>query len=96
MLAHDGSRRARSQTAGNALGGSPYLWRLGPGVRLRREHFGGIACDTGTGTLVEVDREASRLLALLQGNGGVHEGRLVACLTDTADTSAVAACGAQH
>ena len=70
MLAHDDSRRACSQTAGNALHGSAYLWRLGPDVRLRREHFGGVACDTGTGTLVEVDRWTGFSKAFDHAGGG--------------------------
>ncbi len=40
-----------------------FIW-LAPDVRLRREHFGGIAFDTCTGNTIEVDRGAFRVLEL--------------------------------
>lgn len=41
--------------------------QLAKGVRLRREHFGGLAFDPWTGTVVDLDREAFRLLELAAG-----------------------------
>jgi len=43
------------------------------GVRLRREHFGGLAFDPRTGSTVELDRGAFRLLELAQGGVRVGE-----------------------
>ncbi len=40
-------------------------------VRLRQEHFGGILFHTRTGTTMEVDREAYRLVSLIQSRGVV-------------------------
>ncbi len=51
------------------------LLHLSPTVRLRREHFGGIACDTQTGAMIEVDRDAFALLAIVQERGVLHVGQ---------------------
>ena len=40
-------------------------FRVHQQVRLRREHFGGIAFHRGTGRLIEVDHEAFAVLAAL-------------------------------
>ena len=49
------------------------LFTLAPGVRLRREHFGGIAFSKNTGTLVELDRPAFALLARMEAQGPCKE-----------------------
>lgn len=41
---------------------------LHAGVRMRREHFGGILFDTTSGTMIEVDREAYQMLNNLRSN----------------------------
>lgn len=51
--------------------------RLAPGVQLRREHFGGLAFDPRTGTTVELDRGAFRLLELAADGTGVLDARKV-------------------
>lgn len=47
---------------------SPYI-SLADGVRYRKEHFGGIIFNTGTGTIVDVDREIYLLISLIKSIG---------------------------
>ncbi|MCY2990156.1 MAG: SPASM domain-containing protein [Planctomycetota bacterium] len=53
------------------------LLRLGDRVRLRREHFGGIAFEAGTGTTVDVDRPVFAALDYLRLRGVQGEEALV-------------------
>ncbi len=62
------------KTAFGALGS---LLRIADGVRLRREHFGGIAFATGTGTTVDVDRPVFNVLDNLRQRGVQGEKALV-------------------
>ena len=52
----------------------PSSIRLVDGVRLRREHFGGLAFDPRTGNTVELDRGAFRLLELAAAGVRLREG----------------------
>jgi len=54
---------------------SPYIG-LSDRVRHRKEYFGGILFHTGTGTLIDVDREAYALILLLEKNGIVDANEL--------------------
>ena len=62
------------KTTFGALGS---LLRIAAGVRLRREHFGGIAFATGTGTTVDVDRPVFTALDNLRQRGVQGEEALV-------------------
>lgn len=44
---------------------SPYI-SLSDSVRCRKEYFGGILFNTGTGTMMEIDRGAYLLILLIQ------------------------------
>ncbi|MHB1405946.1 MAG: radical SAM protein [Desulfitobacteriaceae bacterium] len=49
---------------------SPYI-SLSDSVRIRKEYFGGILFNTGTGTMMDVDREAYLLVELIKTMGVV-------------------------
>jgi radical SAM protein with 4Fe4S-binding SPASM domain len=51
--------------------------KLAACVRLRREHFGGLAYDPRSGDTVELDRGAFRLLELARGGVGLEAARAV-------------------
>ncbi|NPV80514.1 MAG: radical SAM protein [Firmicutes bacterium] len=51
--------------------------RLAEGVRLRREHFGGLAFQMTTGTTVDLDREAFTLISDVQAEGIISEDALL-------------------
>jgi len=61
----------------NEVASTPVAIRLAGGVRLRREHFGGLASDPRTGNTVELDRGAFRLLELAGGGVGLAEAQHV-------------------
>lgn len=54
--------------------------RISDGVRLRREHFGGIVFDRRTGTTLDVDRRVFRVLERMQGQGVLREDALARAL----------------
>ena len=53
---------------------------LAAGVRLRKEFFGGLAFNRDSGTVVDVDLEASALLSLLAEKRAAIEGELLTAL----------------
>jgi len=55
------------------FGSSSRCLSLSRGVRLRREHFGGIVFDTQRGTTLEIDGEAMALLSMIGVQGVVRE-----------------------
>ena len=60
-------------TMRRAFGALGRLLRIAESVRLRREHFGGIAFDAHTGTTVDVDRAVLTALQKLQHRGVQRE-----------------------
>jgi len=64
-------------TTRRAFGALGRLLRIVEGVRLRREHFGGIAFAARTGTTVDVDREVFTTLQNLRRRGVQGEDALV-------------------
>lgn len=54
------------------------LIKLSSRVKIRKEYFGGILFNTNTGDVVEVDREAFKLILIIKDTGVVDAGGLLA------------------